>query len=219
MVLGTFTFTEQYVLPTGFGVQPSSTLIINFGYSIPPNGPEDAATAVFDSFTRVAGDDLRTLVLSGAGDDPQFPAFLARATNGLDDELRVSVIGNNGGGGGTIDLESNVLHTARVLSGPDLAGTTLTGLEAFISAIQINPRATSGEVNWSVSGELRFVGELAAPVPLPASGWLLASAGLLLARRRRRFTPHGRCHEFIQARLPCDLIPLQPSAHVVDTVQ
>ena len=80
----------------------------------------------------------------------------SHATNGVNDDLRDSVIGNNGGGFGLLDIESPRIQAPLFAVAPDLAGATITALELFIDAIVINPSAHEGELNWAINGQLRF---------------------------------------------------------------
>lgn len=175
-VLGSFDFSEQYALPVGIGVIPSTSITLQLAYSVGPGGLTDMTTLVFDGFEFVDGDDGRLVSLGSVADDAEFAAFVARATNGVDDDLRDDAIGNNGGGLGLIDLESQRIDAPLFVAVPDLAGASISALELFIGAIDINPAAGTGEVNWTVSGQLRFIGTIPTPVPLPAGLPLLAAA-------------------------------------------
>jgi len=185
-VLGTFSFSEEYTLPVGIGVEPSDALAVHFSYSREVGGFEDETTMVFDSVLLVESDDLRIINLDSSLDDPQFLNFLVRATNGTDDDIRANAIGNQGGGGGVINFESSALQLAAPLVGPDFNGATISSLELFISSIEFHPDATLGGLNWAVTGELRFIGEFPTAVPLPAGMVLLCSGLPLLLQRVRR---------------------------------
>jgi len=195
-VLGTFSFSEEYTLPVGIGVEPSDALAVHFSYSHGVGGFEDETTMVFDSVLLVESDDLRVISLGSALDDPQFLNFLARAMNGDDDDIRANAIGNQGGGGGVINFESSALQLAAPLVGPDFNGATISSLELFIASIEFHPNATLGGLNWAVSGELRFIGEFPTAVPLPAGIVLLVSGLPLLIRRVRSnaASPQEACH-------------------------
>ena len=106
----------------------------------------------------------------------QVEVAFARATNGNDDDFRIDVIGNLGGGTGVIGPESTLLAPTVAVSGPDLDGYTLTDLELFKAEIEIDPFADFGSFHWRVSGELRFIG---APDPDPDPGALALFASAL----------------------------------------
>jgi hypothetical protein len=180
-VVGIHRFSEEYSLPLGIGVVASNALTIRVAYSVSVGGLEDSGTTIFESMLFTENDDLQVFSLSGV-QDPELPAFLARATNGNDDDFRVTVIGNNGGGGGKIDAESFAFERLANNLGPDFERYRLSGVELYIAEILFNPEATTSEVNWTVSGEVRLLGE---PVPLPGSVVLLAT-GIAILRRRSR---------------------------------
>jgi len=189
VVLGHVGFSQTYDLPlivSPTGATASTAVTVGFAFSQPGGGPTDTATLVFDGFLISNGDDGRRMVLTSAADDGELPAFLAHLTNGVDEELGVNVIGNEGGGSGLIAPESGRLVKLPAFAGPDLAGAVLTGLELFISAITINPDAVTPMQNWSITGELRVLGTAPSPVPLPPAAWGLASALALLTSLRNR---------------------------------
>ncbi|MGE0384637.1 MAG: hypothetical protein AB7Q97_07880 [Gammaproteobacteria bacterium] len=184
-VVGTVAFSEAYELPLSATATPSSALRLQFLYSIGPGGTSDIGTVVFEDFVFSEADAGRTVRLEGVADDPQFDAFVARATDGVDDDFRHDAIGVEGGGRGMIDLESQRIATPFPWPGPDLAGIDVTALELFIAEITINPLAGFSQQNWTVSGELRFIAAVVPePVPLPAG--LVPLAVALAALRRRR---------------------------------
>lgn len=182
--LATFGFSEEYSLPAGTD-SPSAAIKVQFSYSLAPGGTTDLSTLVFDTLALGDGDDERVFTLDGAA-DPQLAAFLARATNGRDDDFRVDVIGLDGGGIGRVAPESGMLLPGVTVTGPDLDGYTLSSLELFIDEIVIDSQAAAGGFHWRVSGELRFIGA-PDPVPVPGALVLFASAlsGVAFARRRR----------------------------------
>ena len=159
------------------GAPPSTSISRHFTYSVAPRGVTDLATVIFDGFEFFDGDDGRIVTLASNADDSEFQAFVAHATNGVNDDLRDSVIGNNGGGFGLLDIESPRIQAPLFALAPDLAGATITALALFIDAIVINPSAHEGELNWAINGQLRFIGT--APVPLPG-GLLFAATALPL---------------------------------------
>lgn len=181
-VLATLAFDESYSL-TSIG-QPSTALDLRFSYSLAPGGLADIDTLVFDGRAFTAAEQGTTLRLTSALDDPELPAFLDRATNGSDDDLRNDALGNAGGGRGLVAPESSRLVLHVPATGPDLQGHVITALELYIAELFIDPAAGSSQPHWQVSGELRFIGE-PAPVPLPGTLALFASA-LACAWRRRR---------------------------------
>jgi len=184
-VLGTFSFSEEYRFPVGGG-GASTGVTIHFGYSVAPGGLEDETTIIFDALSLVDTDDGRVFELR-AIDDPELPAFFARAANAVDDDIRVNAIGNVGGGVGKVGPES-VFLTTFTGAGPDFAGSTMTALQLVIDDIEINANAAVGELNWRVNGELRFIGTALTRVPLPPGILLLASSwSLLVFRFRQRF--------------------------------
>lgn len=185
-VLGAVNFDESYDLPVGPNVTPPAFLILHLGYSATPGALEDPATVIFDGVQLMSGAAPFTVTLASAADDAELPAFLARATNGFDDEARINIIGNEGGGLGYATLESSVVPQLTGLPGPDLHGLVITGLELFVETLTINPTAGIGEQAWHIGGQLRVLGEVPAPVPLPGALWLLGGALPLLARRARR---------------------------------
>lgn len=184
-LLATLAFDEAYAL--GVGPTPSTALQLQFSYSLAPGSATDLTTLVFDERLFTAADAEQTFTLTSALEDPQLPAFFARATNGLDDDLRDDALGNNGGGRGLIAPESARLVPLVPVTGPDLQGYTLSWLELFITELTIDPTASGSQPHWTISGELRFYGE-PAPVPLPGALVLFASGltgGAVLLRRRR----------------------------------
>jgi hypothetical protein len=187
-VLGSVSFSEVYTRPsTTVPGLASSAVTVRFGYSLTPGDLEDLGTSIFDTLLLDETAGLQTFTLASTVDDPEFAAFIGRATNGFDDDLRAVAIGNEGGGGGKVGPESGMLIKTYNSAAPDLAGSTITALALYIAEIIINPLATMGQVNWLVSGELRFLGEApdTTPVPLPPTWGLLALA-LVTARRSRR---------------------------------
>ncbi len=183
VTLATMSFDETYTL--GLNGVPSTAIDLKFSYSFNPGGVTDPATIVFDGRLFTAADAGGTFELASAADDPQLPAFLARATNGVDDDVRDDAIGENGGGVGLVSTESARLFRFFPSGGPDLGGHRITSLELFIAELAIDPAA--GTPHWHVSGELRFVGQ---PVPLPG-GLVLFTSALVGACgwRRRRARP------------------------------
>ena len=161
-------------------MEPSSAVTIHFAYSVAPGGLGDGTTAIFEDLSLIDSDDLRVFELNSALADPEFPAFLARAVNGQDDDIRVNAIGDHGGGIGHVAPESFFV-TRFAGSGPDLAGSTPTGVALLIDNIEINPNASFGEINWTINDKLRFIGTAQALVPLPPGLILFASASLMLA--------------------------------------
>ncbi|MGE0861037.1 MAG: hypothetical protein AB7I01_20505 [Gammaproteobacteria bacterium] len=187
-VLGTVDFEQVYTLPVGPGSEPPpppAFLILRLGYSGTVGGLEDPTTSIFEHLQILDGSAPFTVTLSSAADDPEYPAYLALGTNGQNDEVRFSVIGNEGGGGGYSDLESSFTAPLPGVPGPDLVGFTITGIELFVAHVSINPTAGFGEEAWRISGQIRVLGDAPATVPLPGAAWLLAGALPLLARRRR----------------------------------
>ena len=138
------------------GAPPSTSISRHFTYSVAPRGVTDLATVIFNGFEFFDGDDGRIVTLASNADDSEFQAFVAHAINGVDDDLRDSVIGNNGGGFGLLDIESPRIQAPLFAVAPDLVGATITALELFIDAIVINPSAHEGELNWAINGQLRF---------------------------------------------------------------
>lgn len=191
-LLGTVSFAETYARPLATVPSPPSTAItLRASYSIEVGELEDPDTSIFDTFVLDEAAALQTFTLASAADDPEFTAFITRATNGINDELRIVAIGNQGGGRGSIDIESNFLTRAYASAGPDLVGSTISAVELYIAEIFIDPLATvSRQVNWSISGELRFVGEapITTPVPLPPT-WALLVLALVAGHRRRCRAP------------------------------
>lgn len=188
-VVGTVSFSETYTRPVSTVPVPASNAVtIRFGYSVAPGDFEDLGTAIFDTLLLDESAALQTFTLTSSADDPEFSAFLARATNGIDDDLRVIAIGNEGGGGGMVAPETTLLDKTYPGTARDLIGSTITALELHIAEIIINPAATFGQVNWTISGELRFIGDAptTTPVPLPPTWALLALTFLAPALRRRR---------------------------------
>lgn len=174
-VLGTFDFATSYDIPIGPEPGAPPYLVVHFGYSLAPNGLTDPGTLVFDGLQLDAASAGQTFSLNSAADDPQYPDFLARATNGVVDDARYDAIGKDGGGLGLVDFESNFFSFAPGLTGPDFHGALITGLELFIGSLAIDANAGPGEEAWSIAGRLRVVGEFPAPVPLPAGVWLLGA--------------------------------------------
>ncbi len=181
-LLATLSFDEAYTL--GIGPSPSTALQLQFSYSLAPGNVTDLTTLVFDDRLFTAADAGQTFTLASALEDPQLPAFFARATNGLDDDIRNDAIGDNGGGRGLVAPESARLMTLVPVTGPDLQGYTLSSLELFIAELTIDPTASDSLPHWTISGELRFYGE-PTPVPLPGTLALFASAVAAGLRLRR----------------------------------
>ena len=194
-VVGKVSFSETHTRPISPSpISPSTAVTIRFGYSLAPGGFEDLTTSIFDTLLLDESDALQTFTLASNADEPEFEAFIARALNGFDDDLRVIAIGNEGGGGGIISPESGILQKSYFSGAPDLVESTVTALELYIASIVIDPTAISGQVNWSVSGELRFLGEapITTPVPLLPAWALLAATLLAPPLRRRRQLPSTR---------------------------
>lgn len=188
-VLGTVNFQEVYTLPTGPGAEPPpppAFLILHLGYSATVGSLEDPATVIFEDVQILDGSAPFTVTLSSAADDPEYPAYLARGTNGQNDEVRINIIGNEGGGLGYADLESSFTAQLPGVAGPDLAGFTITGIELFVAHVSINQTAGFGEEAWRISGQIRVLGDAPTTVPLPGAAWLLAGALPLLGAHRRR---------------------------------
>ncbi|MGE3775201.1 MAG: hypothetical protein AB7I32_19925 [Gammaproteobacteria bacterium] len=181
-LLATLSFDEVHTLSSS--QQPSTALDIKFSYSLTPGGLTDPATLIFDGRLFTPADAGSTFVLTSALDDPQLPAFLARVTNGVDDDLRDDAIGNGGGGIGLVGPESVRLVPVVAVTGPDLQGYAVSSLELHIAELFIEPNAGTSLPHWRVSGELRFIGE-PTPVPLPGAFVLFASA-LACGWRSRR---------------------------------
>lgn len=187
-VLGAVDFDETYTLPTGPGAEPPpppAYLVLRLGYSGTMGGLEDPGTAIFEHLQITEGSAPFTVTLRSAVDDPEYPAYVARGTNGQNDEVRINIIGNEGGGLGYADLESSFTALLPGVAGPDLVGFTITGIELFVAHVSINQNAGFGEEAWRISGQLRVLGDAPAMVPLPGAAWLLTGALPLLAARRR----------------------------------
>lgn len=163
---------------------PSTAIALKFSYSLAPGDLTDLATIVFDGRTFTPADAGSSFELRSALDDPQLPAFLARVTNGVDDDIRDDAIGNHGGGIGLVGPESVRLVPAVAVTGPDLHGYAVSSLELYIAELFIDPDIGIGVPHWHLSGELRFIGQ---PVPLPGglAPFASALAGLWGWRRRR----------------------------------
>lgn len=190
-VLGSVDFEQVYTLPTGPGAEPPpppAFLILRLGYSGTVGGLEDPTTSIFEHLQILAGSAPFTVTLSSAADDPEYPAYVARGTNGQNDEVRLNIIGNEGGGLGYSDLESAFTALLPGVPGPDLVGFTITGIELFVAHVSINQNAGFGEEAWRISGQLRVLGDAPTTVPLPGAAWLLTGALPLLAARRRAAT-------------------------------
>lgn len=185
-LLATVAFSETHTLSSA-SVE-STAIDLKFSYSLAPGGLTDLSSVIFDGHLFTAADVGQTFVLSLSDPSPApgLAGFLARATNGIDDDLRDDAIGNNGGGVGLVAPESSRLIPAVPAPGPDLKAHTVTALELFIAELFIDPNAGSSLPHWHIGGELRFIGE-ASPVPLPAAWLSFASATALggLALRRR----------------------------------
>jgi len=149
-----------------------------------PGGVDDPGTEIFDSYLFDATDAGRRVVLT-ADNDPEFDAFIARVTNGIDDRLLAIATGNNGGGAGFSNYESFMLKGP---GGPqaDLFGLPVEALVLYISAIEVDPTAGVRDQNWSVTGRLAF--HDSAVVPVPPAAALLASALVMLGLRLRART-------------------------------
>jgi len=172
-LLATMAFDETHTMASN--EQPSTALSLKFSYSLAPGALTDLRTVVFDDRSFGTADTGSSFLLSSALDDPQLTAFFARATNGVDDDIRDDAIGNLGGGIGLVGPESVRLVPVVTLNGPDLHGYALSALELHIAELFIDPDAGTGLPHWQVRGELRFFGE-PAPVPLPGALALFASA-------------------------------------------
>ena len=160
----------------------SDAVVIRFLFE-DAGGIDDLTTEVFDGFVFRAADAGQRFVI-GAADDPEFDAFVARATNGLDDRLLHLVTGNQGGGGGSSDLESNRYRWPGAGGSVDLAGEVIQAVSLNIDYLAIDPTASTGQQNWAVSGRLVF--HDVTPVPLPSALGLFAAALVLLSAQARK---------------------------------
>lgn len=168
----------------------ADALSICFSYSVQPGGLTDIDSLIFGalSFDGSAAGTLHTL--TSDADDANYSNFLGYLLSPAVDDIRVDVIGNQGGGIGMVGPESSLLRTERGAPFNGLpANSLISALQLSISQIDIDPAASSGAFNWTVTGQLRVIGEV-APVPLPGAAPLFGAATLLLtlaasARRRR----------------------------------
>ena len=183
MVLVTLPFDSEYSLSSAGS--PSDALTLQFAFSLAPGGLTDPDTLVFEQLPLTPSDAGSSFKLGSALVDPQLPAFLARLTNGVDDDLRHDAIGNNGGGIGLVAPESGRLVPRVSRRGPDLVGYEVTALELFIGELVIDPLAGSSLPHWQVRGELRFLGT-PTPVPLPGALLPFALATVAVSALRRR---------------------------------
>lgn len=178
---------DETYLPPSSG-EPSSAIEIKFAYSVAQGGLTDLSTVIFDGrlFDAASAGQSFTLTPSDAGPDSELNAFLARLTNGIDDDIRDDAIGNNGGGIGRVAPESVRIERLVATSGPDLKGYSVSAVELFIAELFIDPSAGGSQPHWQLAGELRFLGT-PSTVPLPPTALLLASAiGALTVRGVRR---------------------------------
>lgn len=189
-LLARMSVDETYLLPSPG--EPSSAIELKFAYSVAPGGLTDLSTVIFDGrlFDATSAGQSFTLTPFDATPDPELGAFLARLTNGVDDDIRDDAIGNNGGGIGRVAPESVRIAPLVAVFGPDLKGYTVSAVELFIAELFIDPSAGGAQPHWQVTGELRFLGSPSS-VPLPQTALLLASAvGALAVRGIRRGGSH-----------------------------
>lgn len=182
-LLGSVSFAESYKRPvTTTPTTAASSISVRVSYSLAPGELEDPSTRLFETLTLDATAAGQRFVLRSPVDDPELAAFLARLTNGVDDDFNLVILGNTGGGRGFVAPEADTIVQTTPSGAPDLAGQAVAAVELYIASLVIDPTAAMGQVNWTVSGEVRFLS--AAPVPLPASGLLLAAGACFGFRRR-----------------------------------
>ena len=164
----------------------SDEIVLYFAYSLAPGDLEDPTTQIFNGTPIAASDSGRLITLTSVADDPEYTNFFSRAVNGQNDDLRVIALGNHGGGSGLVAPETSMLELAAGITGPDLTGYTVSGIELFLGDVFIDPSAGISQLNWSISGQFRILGEPLTAVPVPAAFWLLAGTLPWLYRRTRK---------------------------------
>ena len=183
-----FSFSHELPSPA----TAANALSIRFSYSMQPGGLTDVDSLIFDalSFDGSAAGAVHTL--TDNADDANYSNFLGYLLSPAIDDIRVDVIGNQGGGIGIVGPESSLLRTAQGAPFSGLpANSLISALQLSISQIDIDPSASSGAFNWAVTGQLRVLGEV-APVPLPGAAPLFGAAALLtlaVSARRHRARP------------------------------
>lgn len=175
--LAVMDFSLQHHLPSSGTA--SDSVSIRFSYSSQPRGLTDIDSLIFDSFvfgTNAAGG---ITTLTSNADDPNYSHFLSYLLSPAIDDIRVDIIGNNGGGIGQVGPESGLLHTPNGNGFTDLpANSFISALQLSINDITIDPNASNGQFNWAVTGQLQVIGGVTT-VPLPAAAPLFGAATLL----------------------------------------
>jgi hypothetical protein len=127
-----------------------------------------------------AGSAGMTFVAS-AGTDPDWDAYAARMSNGLNDHFGWGVLFPGIGGAKSTNPESLVFDGFAPAGHPDFVGFSITELRVTILRASLMYDANNDFTNWSVN----FSWELHA-VPAPGALALAGLCGLAATRRVRR---------------------------------